>query len=67
MGTGRPPADNPRSVQTRIRMTEDEAKMLAECANKLNTTKTEVVIKGIRKVYSDLKVGGKQNGNQKCN
>lgn len=54
MGTGRLPADNPRSVQTRIRMTEDEAKMLAECASKLKTTKTEVVIKGIRKVYREL-------------
>lgn len=54
MGTGRPPADNPRSVQTRIRMTEDEAKMLAKCASKLKTTKTEVVIKGIKKVYKDL-------------
>ena len=54
MGTGRPPVDNPRSVQTRIRMTEDEANMLAECASRLKTTKTEVVIKGIRRVYQEL-------------
>lgn len=60
MGAGRPPADNPRLVQTRIRMTEDEAKMLAECANKLKTTKTEVVIRGIKKIYAEL--GGVKNG-----
>ena len=49
------PTNNPRVVQTRIRMSEDEAQMLNECAEKLNTTKTEVVIMGIKKVYADIK------------
>ena len=49
------PTNNPRIIQTRIRMSEDEARMLNECAEKLNTTKTEVVIMGIKKVHADLK------------
>ena len=51
---GRPTSD-PRTVQTRIRMTQDEADMLKECAESLNTTKTEVVVMGIRKVHADTK------------
>lgn len=55
MGTkmGRP-TNNPRNIQTRIRMNEDEAKMLNECASKLNITKTDVVIMGIKKVYAEI-------------
>lgn len=49
------PTNNPRVVQTRIRMTEEEARMLEECAKSLNTTKTEIVISGIKKVYADIK------------
>jgi hypothetical protein len=36
-------------------MTEEEARMLEECAKSLNTTKTEIVISGIKKVYADIK------------
>lgn len=49
------PTNNPRVVQTRIRMSEEEAQMLEECAKSLNTTKTEIVIIGIKKVYADIK------------
>lgn len=49
------PTNNPRTVQTRIRMTQEEADMLNECANALQTTKTDVVIMGIRKVHADIK------------
>ena len=49
------PTNNPRIVQTRIRMSVDEAQMLNECAEKLNITKTEVVIMGIKKVYAGIK------------
>ena len=51
---GRQTSD-PRTVQPRIRMTQDEADMLKECAESLNTTKTEVVVMGIRKVHADTK------------
>ena len=49
------PTSNPRVIQTRIRMSEEEAAMLEECAKALNTTKTEIVITGIKKVYASIK------------
>ena len=41
-----------------LRMTADEESMLKECSRILRTTKTAVVVEGIKKVYSELK---KQN------
>jgi hypothetical protein len=52
--TGKPPARSPREVQTRIRMTKKEADMLEECAKHFNTTKTEIVIRGIQQVYTSI-------------
>lgn len=49
------PTDNPRTIQTRIRMNENEAAMLNECASILNVTKTDVIVMGIKKVYADIK------------
>lgn len=51
---GRPPAKNPKDIQTRIRMTKKEADMLEECAKHFNTTKTEIVIQGIKQVYATI-------------
>ena len=51
---GRPPAKNPRNIQTRIRMTKKEVDMLEECAKHFNTTKTEIVIQGIKQVYTSI-------------
>lgn len=48
------PTLNPRNIQTRIRMNEQEAQMLKECAERLQKTKTDVVIMGIEKVYAEL-------------
>lgn len=48
------PTLNPRNIQTRIRMSEQEAQMLKECAERLKKTKTDVVIMGIEKVYAEL-------------
>lgn len=52
---GRPPVENPRSIQMRIRLTQDESDMLKECATNLNTTQTNVVVMGIKKVYESTK------------
>lgn len=49
------PTDNPKIIQTRIRMTKDEADILKECADILGVTKTEVIIRGIRQVYANIK------------
>lgn len=49
------PTVNPKVVSTRIRMTQDEADMLVECASLLGVTKTDVVIQGIKAVYEKVK------------
>ncbi len=42
--------DNPRNVRLEIRLTQSENKMLEKCAERLNTTKTKVITKGIEMV-----------------
>ena len=48
------PTDNPRNKQITIRLAENEIQDLQYCADKLGTTKTEVVIKGIQLIKSQL-------------
>lgn len=49
------PTDNPKNIQTRIRMTQEESDMLEECSLFFGITKTEVIIRGIKEVYSKIK------------
>ncbi|WP_303997870.1 hypothetical protein [Megamonas hypermegale] len=49
------PTENPKIIQTRIRMTKDEADMLNECASELGKTKTDIIIMGIQKIYQEIK------------
>lgn len=51
---GRPPIDNPKNVRLEIRMTQSQADLLTECAVRLNTTKTEVINKGVEMVKAEL-------------
>ena len=44
---GRPPIENPKTIRIEIRMTEQQANTLTECAELLRTTKTAVINKGI--------------------
>ena len=46
---------NPRIASMNLRMTADEESMLKECSRILRTTKTAVVVEGIKKVYAELK------------
>ena len=46
--------DNPRDVRLEIRLTKSEHEILMECARKLGTTKTDVIVKGIRMVNEEL-------------
>lgn len=48
------PTTNPKNIQTRIRMSEQEAKKLEFCAKEMNVTKTDIVILGIEKVYQEI-------------
>lgn len=52
--TGRPHKENPRNVNLNIRVTKNEAQMIQACADRLNTTRTEVIIKGVKMVQDDL-------------
>ena len=51
--TGRP-TDNPKKVRLESRLTEEQSKMLTECAKDLDLTKTDVVVKGIENIHQLL-------------
>lgn len=51
---GRPPSDNPKSETIRIRVDQTTLSKLDACTDKLNTTRSDVVRKGIEKMYDDL-------------
>lgn len=52
---GRPPKENPRNINLNIRITKDEARRIQTCANKLNTSRTDAIMKGIELVEEQLK------------
>lgn len=49
------PTNNPRNLRLEIRLNEDENKILKECTEKLNLTKTDVLIEGLKEVYKKIK------------
>lgn len=52
--TGRPKIDNPKKNQTKIRTTDEELKKIEFCAEKLGISKTEVILKGVDMVYTEI-------------
>lgn len=52
---GRPMSENPKKVRLEIRLTEQEATDLKECAEQLGCTRTDVINLGVQKVKADLK------------
>lgn len=46
--------DNPRNVRLEIRLTQSENELLEECAERMKTTKTKVLTKGIELVSKEL-------------
>lgn len=52
---GRPPKTNPRNVNLNIRITKDEAERIQSCADKLELTRTDTIMKGIGLVEKELK------------
>lgn len=52
--TGRPPKENPRNVNLNLRLTREEAAMIQDCADAMNTTRTEVIVQGVRLVRENL-------------
>lgn len=53
--TGRPPKPNPRKINLNLRLTEQEAQDIKECADKLELSRTDTIMKGIQLVKSELK------------
>ena len=51
---GRPPIENPKKFRFEIRMTEQQAKVLEECAERLKVSRTEVINKGVHMVKDNL-------------
>lgn len=51
---GRPPIENPKNVRFEIRLTEKQAEILAECAERLQATRADVINRGIKMVKAEL-------------
>lgn len=52
--TGRPTKD-PKIHETRIRMSDNDIKILEFCCNKTGMSKADVIRRGIREVYEKVK------------
>ena len=52
---GRPVSPDSKHTMFRVRLDNTSMAKLSECSEKLNITRSEVVRKGIDKVYDDLK------------
>lgn len=49
------PTDNPKTNQMRIRMSDEDVRMLEYCCEITNMSKADVIRMGISKVYQDIK------------
>lgn len=52
--TGRPKADNVRDKKLNIRLRQEELDLIQECADKLNKTRTDTIMEGIKLLKVDL-------------
>lgn len=46
--------DNPKNVSLNLRLTKQEAEDLQYCADKLDTTRTDVINRGVQKVKQEI-------------
>ena len=52
--TGRPTSD-PKKHETRIRMSDEDVRLLEACCQATGESKTDIIRKGIRLVYESIK------------
>lgn len=52
--TGRP-TDDPKTLNTRVRLSSDDVNRLEFCSKETGKTKAEIIRIGIKKVYDELK------------
>ena len=51
-----------KTVNTRIRMTPEDSRILDECAKHMKSTKSDVLMTGLYMVYDDIQNEKKDNG-----
>lgn len=49
------PTDDPKTLNTRVRLSENDVKMLEYCSEKTGLTKSEIIRRGIEVVYNKIK------------
>ena len=49
------PTDNPKNNNTRIRMSDEDVKMLEYCVEHTGKSKSDIIRAGIKEVYNKLK------------
>lgn len=53
--TGRPPSENPKDRGYRLRMSDEDLRMLDYCVEVLGLTKAEIIRHGIQFMYEKAK------------
>ena len=48
------PTQSPKNHETRIRMSDEDIKMLNACVAKTGKTKSDIIREGIREVYNKI-------------
>ncbi len=51
--TGRPPKENPKDIRIQIRLDKEYINKLDECAKREGSSRSEIIRKGIDRIYSD--------------
>ena len=51
--TGRPPKENPKDIRIQIRLDKEYINKLDECVQRENSSRSEIIRKGIDRIYSD--------------
>lgn len=51
---GRPPKDNSRRCTLNLRLTDNEKQRIQNCADRLNLSRTDTILKGIDMVEAEL-------------
>ena len=46
--------NNPKNVRLDLRLTKSEAEDLQYCADKLNTSRTDIINRGVKKIKEDI-------------
>lgn len=49
------PTNDPKTLSTRIRMSDEDIKRLEYCAEKTGLTKAEIIRQGIKEVYEKIR------------